>query len=216
MSESARRHRVKLAFGWKHALGHAADEDKDFGFGRDQRTYAKVGGSASAPIAQAAMADFDDSGWASVQIPHDWAIDLPYDPGSAAPADGQDDPRAAHGYKALGRDHPENSVGWYRRKLAIPADWSGRRLGLTFDGAFRSVIVFLNGVIVAEHAGGYTPFDVDITDIARPGEVNWLVVRVDASLGEGWFYEGAGLYRHVWMTATDPLGAVSLTLTCLH
>nr|WP_248117340.1 beta-galactosidase GalA [Brevundimonas sp. EYE_349] len=205
VSESARRHRVKLAFGWKHALGHAADEDKDFGFGRDQRTYAKVGGSASAPIAQAAMADFDDSGWASVQIPHDWAIDLPYDPGSAAPADGQDDPRAAHGYKALGRDHPENSVGWYRRKLAIPADWSGRRLGLTFDGAFRSVIVFLNGVIVAEHAGGYTPFDVDITDIARPGEVNWLVVRVDASLGEGWFYEGAGLYRHVWMTATDPL-----------
>ena len=199
------RRRVKLAFDWKHALGHAADMDKDFGFGRDQRTYAKTGGSESSPIALAALAGFDDSAWATVQVPHDWAIDLPFDPGPGGFKDDEDDPRAAHGYKALGRDHPENSVGWYRRKLEIPADWAGDRLGLEFDGAFRDVVVFLNGIIVDEHAGGYTPFAVDITDIARPGETNWLVVRVDASLGEGWFYEGAGLYRHVWLTATDPL-----------
>jgi len=199
------RRRVKLAFDWKHALGHAADMDKDFGFGRDQRTYAKTGGSESSPIALAALAGFDDSAWATVQVPHDWAIDLPYDPGPGGFKDDQDDPRAAHGYKALGRDHPENSVGWYRRKLDIPADWAGDRLNLEFDGAFRDVVVFLNGIIVDEHAGGYTPFIVDITDVAKPGQDNCLVVRVDANLGEGWFYEGAGLYRHVWLTATAPL-----------
>lgn len=178
---------------------------KDFGFGRDQRTYAKTGGSETSPIATAALAGFDDSAWSPVQIPHDWALDLPFDPGSGGFGPDQDDPRAAHGYRALGRDHPENSVGWYRRPLDIPADWAGRRLSLEFDGAFRQVVVFLNGIIVDEHAGGYVPFTVDITDVARPGENNWLVVRVDASLGEGWFYEGAGLYRHVHLTATDPI-----------
>lgn len=199
------RERVKLAFDWTFALGHAADKDKDFGFGRDQRTYAKTGGSASSPIATAVLADFDDSAWTRVQVPHDWAIDLPFDPGPGGFAPDKDDPRAEHGYRALGRDHPENSVGWYRRRLDIPADWTGRRLTLQFDGAFRDAVVFLNGIIVDEHAGGYTPFVVDITDVARPGEVNWLVVRVDASLGEGWFYEGAGLYRHVWLTAANPV-----------
>lgn len=204
-SNTGKRQSVKLAFDWKFALGHASDMAKDFGFGRDQRTYAKTGGSETSPIATAAMAGFDDSGWTPVQIPHDWAIDLPFDPGPGGFGPDQDDPRAAHGYRALGRDHPENSVGWYRRPLDIPADWAGRRLSLEFDGAFRQVVVFLNGIIVDEHAGGYVPFTVDITDVARPGETNWLVVRVDASLGEGWFYEGAGLYRHVHLTATDPV-----------
>ncbi|GLK49722.1 beta-galactosidase [Brevundimonas intermedia] len=199
------RQSMKLAFDWKFALGHASDMAKDFGFGRDQRTYAKTGGSESSPIATAALPGFDDSSWSSVQIPHDWAIDLPFDPGPGGFGPDQDDPHAAHGYRALGRDHPENSVGWYRRPLDIPADWSGRRLSLEFDGAFRQVVVFLNGIIVDEHAGGYVPFTVDITDVAHPGETNWLVVRVDASLGEGWFYEGAGLYRHVHLTATDPI-----------
>jgi len=204
-AETGARESIKLAFDWKFALGHASDVDKDFGFGRDQRTYAKTGGSDTAPIATAALPGFDDSMWRPVQIPHDWAIDLPFDPGAGGFGPDEDDPRAAHGYRALGRDHPENSVGWYRRPLDIPAEWVGRRLSLTFDGAFRQVVVFLNGVIVDEHVGGYVPFTVDITDVARPGETNWLAVRVDASLGEGWFYEGAGLYRHVHLTATDPI-----------
>ncbi|MBU4196453.1 MAG: DUF4982 domain-containing protein [Alphaproteobacteria bacterium] len=199
------RRRIKLAFDWKFALGHAADIDKDFGFGRDQRTYAKTGGSETSPIAEAAKAAFDDSAWTDVQIPHDWAIDLPYDSTPRILAPDQDDPRAAHGFHALGRDHPENSVGWYRRPLDIPADWAGRRIGLEFDGAFRQVVVFVNGIIVDEHAGGYSPFRIDITDVAQPGRPNWLTVRVDASLGEGWFYEGAGLYRHVWLTAANPV-----------
>jgi len=195
------RVRRKLAFDWKFALGHAGDVARDFNFGKDQRTYSKTGGA----IADAAKADFDDSAWTPVQIPHDWAIDLPFVPSEKTYAPDEEDPRAAHGFKPLGREYPATSVGWYRRALEIPADWARRRLTLEFDGAFRDVVVFVNGVIVHEHKGGYTPFRADITDVARPGKPNWITVRVDASLGEGWFYEGAGLYRHVWLTATDPL-----------
>ncbi|MDP3803586.1 beta-galactosidase GalA [Brevundimonas sp.] len=198
---AAPRLRRKLAFDWRFAFGHASDPERDFGFGRNQRTYAKAGGD----LAVAVAADFDDSNWSRIQIPHDWAIDLPFTPSRSPPPTGEDDPRAAHGFKPLGREYPETSVGWYRSPLDIPAEMAGRRLSLEFDGAFRDVVVFLNGFIVHEHEGGYSPFSVDITDFAAPGATNLLAVRVDASLGEGWFYEGAGLYRHVWLTAVDPV-----------
>ena len=206
----APRSRQRLDAGWRFHLGHAQDPDKDFGFGLDQRTYAKAGGK----VAAAAAAEFDDSDWSPVQLPHDWAVDLPFvesiDARSAqvsgipgeAPTD---DPRAAHGFKPLGREFPETSVGWYRRTVDIPASAAGKRLWLEFDGAFRDSLVLINGFIAHEHEGGYSPFRVDITDLIAVGEPNFLVVRVDASLGEGWFYEGAGLYRHVWLVTTDPV-----------
>jgi len=200
-SQASTARRVRLDGDWRFALGHAQDPDHDFGFGRDQGPYAKAGRN----VATAAAADFDDSGWGPVQLPHDWAIDLPFVDNPSPPPVGEDDPKAAHGFKPLGREHPETSVGWYRRRLELPADLAGKRLSLEFDGAFRDVVVLLNGFIVHEHEGGYSPFRVDITDIAAPGEANVLTVRVDASLGEGWFYEGAGLYRHVWLVVTDPV-----------
>jgi len=195
------RTRTRLSFDWRFALGHAQDPERDFDFGIDQRTYAKAG----TKVATAAAPDFDDSDWQEVQLPHDWAIDLPFVDNPNPPPLGEDDPKAAHGFKPLGREHPGTSVGWYRRNLDLPADLAGKRLSLEFDGAFRDVMVLLNGFIVHEHEGGYSPFTVDITDIAAPGETNVLTVRVDASLGEGWFYEGAGLYRHVWLVVTDPV-----------
>jgi beta-galactosidase len=195
------RRRSRLSSGWRFHLGHAQDPARDFDFGLNQRTYAKAGTA----VATAAAAEFDDSGWQAVRLPHDWAVDLPFVNNPDPPPPGEDDPKAAHGFKPLGRDHPETSVGWYRLPLTIPADMAGQRLSLEFDGAFRDVVVLLNGFIVHEHEGGYSPFRVDITDVAAPGETNILTVRVDASLGEGWFYEGAGLYRHVWLVATHPI-----------
>ncbi len=200
-SPSTPPRRTRLPFDWRFALGHAQDPDRDFDFGVDQRTYAKAGSR----VATAAAPDFDDSGWQPVQLPHDWAIDLPFVDNPDPPPVGEDDPKAAHGFKPLGREHPATSVGWYRRTLDLPADLAGKRLSLEFDGAFRDVVVLLNGFIVHEHEGGYSPFRVDITDVAAPGEANVLTVRVDASRGEGWFYEGAGLYRHVWLVVTDPV-----------
>jgi beta-galactosidase len=195
------RERLLLDFGWRFHLGHACDQDKDFGFGLNQHTFAKAG----TDVATAAALDFNDSAWTAVNLPHDWAVDLPFAPSKNPPPAGQDDPRAAHGFRPLGREYPETSVGWYRRVFDIPASDLGRRLSIEFDGVFRGALVMFNGYIVASHGDGYTPFRVDVSDFANYGSKNVLTVRVDASLGEGWFYEGAGIYRHVWLVKTDSL-----------
>ncbi|MBW8900933.1 MAG: DUF4982 domain-containing protein [Massilia sp.] len=66
-------------------------------------------------------------------------------------------------------------------------------------------MIIFNGYVLARNESGYTPFSVDITDVANIGGHNLLTVRVDATLGEGWFYEGAGIYRHVWLVKTAPV-----------
>lgn len=195
------RQRLSLDQDWRFALGHAQDPVKDFGFGLEQRTYAKAG----TRVAAAAALDFDDQAWTPVRLPHDWAIDLPFTQGDPLDPGIEDDPRAAHGFRPLGREYPANSVGWYRKRIDLPASDAGRRLSLEFDGVFRDCLVLFNGYIVGRHEGGYAPFRVDITDFAICGGANQLTLRVDASLGEGWFYEGAGVHHHVWLAKTEPL-----------
>src|SRR3954451_15468471 len=186
-SQGRRRERLER---WRFHLGHAADVEKDFGFGRDQRTFAKAGQSADA-----AMPKFDDSGWPEVLVPHDWAVALPF---AAGPVAKGSDRGAAHGFKAIGRDFPENSIGWYRTPIAVTAADRGRSIWLEFDGVFRNCLVFVNGYVAGRNESGYAPFSVNIGDfLDYEGGPNVVTVRVDASLGEGWFYEGAGIYRHV-------------------
>ena len=186
------RERLLLDRNWRFALGHAADVARDFEFARS-RYLIKAGEARGA-----AKVDFDDSGWRLVDLPHDWAIELPYDPAG-------DKDLLDHGYHAIGPDHPENSVGWYRRSFDLPDTDRLRRIAIEFDGVFRDSTVFVNGHYMGRHASGYTPFRYDITDVANCGGTNVVVVRVDASLFEGWWYEGAGIYRHVWLVKTAPL-----------
>src|SRR3954451_18470287 len=194
-SQGRRRERLER---WRFHLGHAADVEKDFGFGRDQRTFAKAGQSADA-----AMPKFDDSGWAEVLVPPGWAVALPFAAGLAAKGS---DRGAAHGFKAIGRDFPENSIGWYRTPIAINPIDRGRQIWLEFDGVFRDCLVFVNGYVADRNESGYAPFAVDIGDfLDYDGGSNFITVRADASLGEGWFYEGAGIYRHVELVSADPL-----------
>ncbi len=195
------REKLLLDFGWRFHLGHACDPAKDFGFGVEQNTFAKAG----ANVSTAALPAFDDSGWAAIALPHDWAVDLPFVPSVGLDPTKEEDPRSGHGFKPLGRAYPETSVGWYRRVFDLPAEDLGRRIALEFDGVFRDAVVIFNGHVVARNASGYVSFRADVTDFAVYGGKNVLLVRVDATLGEGWFYEGAGIYRHVWLTKTDPL-----------
>jgi beta-galactosidase len=146
-------------------------------------------GSSGGP----ASAKFNDTTWRAVDLPHDWAIELPFD----SSADG------SHGFKALGANFPKNSVAWYRHTFVVAKEDADRRLWLTFDGVFRDATVWVNGWLVAHHEGGYYPFREDITDVLRFGEPNVISVRVDATRTEGWFYEGAGIYRHVWLDKTS-------------
>ena len=191
---SSPRARLLLDFGWRFQLGHADDPAKDFGLGARRRElqFAKSGGFL--PVTRA---NFDDSGWRSIDLPHDWAVELPFKEAPVLPN---------HGGKPVGREYPDTSIGWYRRAFTIPAADSGKRIAIEFDGVFRDAMVMFNGHYIGENFSGYAPFRFDLTDFANFGdEKNVLVVRVDATLGEGWFYEGAGIYRHVWLTRTDPL-----------
>ena len=185
------RERLLLDSGWLFHLGHANDPEKDFGFGNGGSTFAKQG-----RLAPPAAANFNDSVWQQVDLPHDWAVELPFSDSKAL---------NAHGAKPLGRAFPETSVGWYRRVFDIPAGDLGRRLSIEFDGVFRDAVVAINGHFIARNMSGYAPFRIDISDYAMYGGKNVLLVRADATLGEGWFYEGAGIYRHVWLTKTNPI-----------
>lgn len=184
------RERLLLDFNWKFFQGNGADPRRDLGFGVGQGDFAKSGEF------EFATAKFDDSKWRSLNLPHDWAVELPFV---------RDEEQQDHGYKPLGRRYPETSVGWYRRTFDLGKADSERRINIEFDGAFRSALVFLNGYFVGRNDNGYAPFCFDVTNFANFDGKNFLVVRMDASFGDGWFYEGAGIYRHVWLTKTDPL-----------
>jgi beta-galactosidase len=148
-------------------------------------------GTGSGPASEL----FADSYWRVVNLPHDWAVELPFDQS----ADG------SHGFKMLGRNFPTNSIGWYRRMFELPAGDSGKRIWLTFDGVMHDATVWVNGWLVRRHEGGYYPFREDITDVVHFGGKNTVAVRVDATESEGWFYEGAGIYRHVWLDKAEPV-----------
>lgn len=186
----APREQLLFDFDWKFVFGNSVDPARDLGFGNSQDDFAKTGEF------EFAKAKFDDSKWRTLNLPHDWAVELPFV---------HDDVQQSHGYKPLGRRYPETSVGWYRREFEIPASDKGRRISIEFDGVFRSVLVFVNGCFIGRNDNGYAPFRFDLTDFLAVGAKNYIVVRVDASFGDGWFYEGAGIYRHVWLTKTDPL-----------
>lgn len=189
---SGSRERLLFDDDWRFALGNANDPEKDFKFGTGLA-------NAKAGVAPGALAtSFDDSGWRRVDLPHDWAVELPFQ-------NSKDENLESHGYKPLSRNYPQYTIGWYRRAFEVPASDLGKRIVLTFDGVFRDCQVWVNGHLVAKNESGYSGFRCDVTDYLNYGGKNAVAVRVDASQVEGWFYEGAGIYRHVWLEKTPPL-----------
>ena len=195
-SGNGAREKLLFDFGWKFKFGHGTDPAKDIGFGLGQADFSKTGDF------KPAKAEFDDSAWRALDLPHDWAVELPFEHDDSGAGDSQ---LRSHGYKPIGRRYPENSVGWYRREFEIPAGDVGRRIRVEFDGMFRDALVWVNGCFVGRNDNGYAPFGFDLTDFLVYGKKNYILLRVDASFGDGWFYEGAGIYRHVWLTKTDPV-----------
>jgi beta-galactosidase len=188
----AGRGRLLFDFGWRFHFGNANDATKDFGFGEGQSgNFQKTGN-----FLEVSSLGYDDSDWQSLNLPHDWAVELPFT---------NDPALTSKGFYPLGRSYPATSVGWYRRVFELPAADAGKRITIEFDGAYRETMVVLNGFYVGRHSGGYDPFSYDVTDFANLGGRNVLLVRVDATESDGWFYEGAGIYRHVWLVKTHPV-----------
>ncbi len=128
------------------------------------------------------MPAFDDSTWDVVQVPHDWAIaGLP-----------NSDPAVDvnHGSRVGG-------IGWYRRTFTVAETAADQRVWLQFDGVFRDCEIWINGSFAGSNRSEYSGFELDVSEWVRFGAANSISVRVDASDFEGWWYEGAGIYRGV-------------------
>ncbi len=134
---------------------------------------------------------FDDAGWRHVDLPHDWSIEGPYS--ENAPTTGRG------GYLPTG-------VGWYRRVFDAPPAWRGKRVHINFDGVYMNSDVWINGVLLGHRPYGYISFEYDLTPHLHFGGRNVLAVRVDNSLQpDTRWYSGTGIYRHVWLTVTNPV-----------
>ncbi|MDI1249796.1 MAG: glycoside hydrolase family 2 TIM barrel-domain containing protein [Lacunisphaera sp.] len=187
----APRARTNFDTGWRFAFGHPSDPAQDFNHGTGYFSYLAKAGYGDGP----ADPKFDASAWRELDLPHDWAAEAPFD-GKAS---------HSHGYKAVGRGFPGRSVGWYRKIFAVPADDLGRRISIEFDGVHRDSQVWVNGFFLGRQPGGSTSFRYDLTDYLNYGGENVIAVRADVTLEEGWYYEGAGITRHVWLVQTAPL-----------
>ena len=131
--------------------------------------------------------DFDARGWEVVDLPHDWSIKREFDK-SGSPS---------WGYKPKGK-------AWYRKVFALDSEYEGKQITIEFDGIEKNAVVYFNGSILKRSFTGYVPFSVDVTDRAIfGGAPNILAVFVDADEWEGWWYEGAGIYRHAWLNVKN-------------
>jgi beta-galactosidase len=153
-----------------------------------------------------------EPGWREVKLPHDWSIEGPFDVTQ----------NKWSGYLPKG-------IGFYRKTLNIPAEWQGKRICIEFEGIFRNSTLYVNGKEAGYHESGYTGIIYDLSDLLNYGRDNHFEVEVNnpsngdfgseggithvASFtgneidhsGEGWWYEGCGIYRLVWLHVTNPL-----------
>jgi hypothetical protein len=153
---------------------------------------------------QNAYPDFDDSQWSAVSLPHTWQT-----------------------YETTGELHPFiksageqdnpywwNGLGWYRKRLIISDAWEGKRFFIEFDGAQKHCWIFVNGVEVGEHLGGYNSFSLDVTDQIKPGRSTVIAVAVSnrrddperiPPMTAGNFDVYGGIYRDVRLVIKNPL-----------
>ncbi|WP_229258516.1 beta-galactosidase GalA [Duganella rivi] len=185
-ASAAPRERLSLDRGW---LFHQGDIVQPPILGHEESYGNAKAGSAGG----AAGNEYDDSDWRRLDLPHDWAVEGPFDPKA----------NVSQGYRPRG-------IGWYRRYLKVdPAD-RGKHFELQFDAIATHATVWVNGNVVNRNWSGYNASYIDITPYLRYGDaLNTIAIRVDAEAMEGWWYEGAGIYRHSWLVKRSPLHVVT-------
>ena len=159
--------------GWKFALVNPTDTTDPTG-----------------AYANAADPSYDDGPWRTVDLPHDWSIEL--------------DPTPAGTTSDIG--YFQGGLGWYRKAFTLPRSAAGKSVSLEFDGVYMDSVVFLNGKQVASHPYGYTGFAVDLKDAHADGHTrNVVAVEVRNKLPSSRWYSGSGIYRNVHLVVTDPV-----------
>jgi len=179
---------------WMFTLDANLDCHNTFGF----KKYTSAIGAAARFYA--------NSNWEIVDLPHDWAVALPKNP-FASPLGGGRDNSHHHPYASEFKTDSEKvyNVGWYRKEFEFAPSWENKRLFLEFEGVFRNSSYWVNGVYIDNHKSGYTGFTFEITDHLVKDGTNSVAVHVDCEQPEGWFYEGAGIYRNVFLHVCEPV-----------
>lgn len=143
---------------------------------------------------------FNDSQWEKVDLPHDWSInDLPNQTEGRiiGPFD-----KSSPGFTQTG--FTRGGTGWYRKKFKTGIAELNKQVTIHFDGVYMNADVWVNGQHLGNHPHGYTPFYYDLTPYLKPfGQENVLAVRVRNEGRNSRWYSGSGIYRHVWLTATN-------------
>ena len=134
--------------------------------------------------------DFDDSGWRSLNLPHDYSIENDFDTSSEAKSGG--------GFL-------DGGTAWYRKTWIVPADMAGKRIRVEFEGVYMDSSIYVNGTLVGNYPYGYSAFSYDITDyVAADGMTeNVIAVRVNNEQPSSRWYSGSGIYRDVQLIATE-------------
>lgn len=186
VSGANKRETLSLDKGWKFHLGDIpAPLIKGHGASYNNAKAGRSGGAAAV--------DYDDSSWRVLNLPHDWAVENGFDP----------EANLSQGYRARG-------IGWYRRAFRLSTADKGKHLELQFGGIATHATIWVNGTILHRNWCGYTSMYIDITPYATYGDnMNTIAIRVDADAQEGWWYEGAGIYRHTWLVKRSPLHVVT-------
>jgi beta-galactosidase len=181
-SQTTQRETLSLDKGWRFYQG-------DIPF-PEIKGHSITYSSAKAGKAWGAAApEYDDTDWRLITLPHDWAVENPID--STA--------NVSQGYRHRG-------IGWYRRNFKLDPKDRGKYLEIQLDGVATHCTVWFNGTILHRNFSGYTSAYIDITAYAKYGEeINTIAIRVDANAQEGWWYEGAGIYRHTLLVKQSPV-----------
>ena len=135
---------------------------------------------------------FDDSGWRTLEVPHDWAIEL-------APVE-------AAGTSS-GTGFFPTGLAWYRKHFTLPPSLAGQRISLEFDGIYMNSSVWLNGQLLGNHPYAYTGYNFDVTGLVHTDGVtpNVLAVKVPSAQPSSRWYPGSGIFRHVYLIVTGPV-----------
>lgn len=142
--------------------------------------------------ADAYQPGFDDSGWQSLDLPHDWSIHLnPVDNGSTVSGNG----------------FYQGGLGWYRKTFTLPPSMAGKRISVEFDGVYSNSQVYLNGELLGNHPYAYTGFNYDLTGKVHTdgGTPNVIAVQATNQIPSSRWYSGSGIYRNVHLIVTGPV-----------
>jgi beta-galactosidase len=152
-------------------------------------------------VAGAENPSFDDSGWRTLDLPHDWSIE------NFADSDNEDHigPFTKTSEGGVSTGHVKGGTGWYRKHFTADDSYKMKNVSVCFDGVYMITTVWVNGKKAGDHFYGYTPFSFDISGLLNAGSDNVIAVKVMNPGKNSRWYSGSGMYRHVWLTITNPL-----------